>query len=230
MATHSSILAWRIPGMGEPGGLPSMGSHRVRHDWSDLAAAAAMSWGIEQLCFLFAFFIYLFLNWSTVEQLCFDCNSLGRTLLLLLDTTATTALEFSLFLVYPHLLCVQSPGWRCLIGWAGCPGWRRGKLWFPYFLCWERIYFFPRLEGGCMVDKWFLFRPPQLKKTRVLDSNPVLTLIKDWKHWVDQRKGWKGNVYLVVWVFTLLYISDSLKFLRASGNWVFYRFVIVCRI
>ena len=41
MATHSSILAWRIPGMGEPGGLPSMGSHRVRHEWSDLAAAAA---------------------------------------------------------------------------------------------------------------------------------------------------------------------------------------------
>ena len=41
MATHSSIVDWRIPGMGEPGGLPSMGSHRVRHDWSDLAAAAA---------------------------------------------------------------------------------------------------------------------------------------------------------------------------------------------
>ena len=41
MATHSSILAWRIPGRAEPGGLPSMGSHRVRHDWGDLAAAAA---------------------------------------------------------------------------------------------------------------------------------------------------------------------------------------------
>ena len=41
MATHSSILSWRIPGMGEPGGLLSMGSHRVGHDWSDLAAAAA---------------------------------------------------------------------------------------------------------------------------------------------------------------------------------------------
>ena len=39
MAPHSSVLAWRIPGMGEPGGLPSMGSHRVRHDWSDSAAA-----------------------------------------------------------------------------------------------------------------------------------------------------------------------------------------------
>ena len=41
MATHSSVLAWRIPGTGEPGELPSMGSHRVRYDWSDLAAAAA---------------------------------------------------------------------------------------------------------------------------------------------------------------------------------------------
>ena len=39
-ATHSSILAWRIPGTGEPGGLQSMGSHRVGHDWSVLAAAA----------------------------------------------------------------------------------------------------------------------------------------------------------------------------------------------
>ena len=41
MATYSSILAWRIPGTEEPSGLPSMGSHRVGHDWSDLAAAAA---------------------------------------------------------------------------------------------------------------------------------------------------------------------------------------------
>ena len=41
MATHSSVLAWRIPGTGEPGGLPSMGSHRVGHDWRNLAAAAA---------------------------------------------------------------------------------------------------------------------------------------------------------------------------------------------
>ena len=41
MATHSSVFAWRIPGMEEPGGLQSMGSHRVGHDSSDLAAAAA---------------------------------------------------------------------------------------------------------------------------------------------------------------------------------------------
>ena len=41
MTTHCSVPAWRIPGAGEPGGLPSMGSHRVGHDRSDLAAAAA---------------------------------------------------------------------------------------------------------------------------------------------------------------------------------------------
>ena len=40
MATHSSVLAWRIPATAEPGGLLSMGLHRVGHDWHDLAAAA----------------------------------------------------------------------------------------------------------------------------------------------------------------------------------------------
>ena len=43
LATHSSVLAWRIPVTGEPGGLPSVGPHRVGHDWSDLAAAAAVN-------------------------------------------------------------------------------------------------------------------------------------------------------------------------------------------
>ena len=42
MATHSSVLAWRISGTGDPVGLPSMGSHRVGYDWSDLAAAATL--------------------------------------------------------------------------------------------------------------------------------------------------------------------------------------------
>ena len=51
MATHSSVLAWRIPGMGQPGGLPSLGSHRVGHNWSDLAAAAGsclLLWNVFQ--------------------------------------------------------------------------------------------------------------------------------------------------------------------------------------
>ena len=42
MATHSSVLAWRIPGMGEPGGLPSMGSHGVEHDWSDSSSSSSV--------------------------------------------------------------------------------------------------------------------------------------------------------------------------------------------
>ena len=51
MPTHSSVLAWRIPGMGEPGGLPSIGSHRVGHNRSDLAAAAAADVFLEFSCF-----------------------------------------------------------------------------------------------------------------------------------------------------------------------------------
>ena len=47
MATHSSVLAWRIPGTGEPGELPSMGSNRVGHDGSDLAAVSFGMHAIE---------------------------------------------------------------------------------------------------------------------------------------------------------------------------------------
>ena len=52
MATHSSVLAWRIPGTGEPDGLPSMGSHRVGHDGSDLAGAnwaSLVAWSVKNL-------------------------------------------------------------------------------------------------------------------------------------------------------------------------------------
>ena len=56
MATHSSVLAWRIPGMAEPGGLPSMGLHRVGHDWSDLAVAAA-----RHFYMIFGFFLNVIL-------------------------------------------------------------------------------------------------------------------------------------------------------------------------
>ena len=51
MATHSSVLAWRIPGTEQPGGLPSMWLHRVGHNWRDLAAAAAASrcWGVRDI-------------------------------------------------------------------------------------------------------------------------------------------------------------------------------------
>ena len=69
MATHSSVLSWRIPGMGEPGGLPSMGSHRVGHDWHDLAGAAVTAACIKyetKLSYLLVYlqgFLYLVHMW-----------------------------------------------------------------------------------------------------------------------------------------------------------------------
>ena len=62
MTTHSSILAWRIPGMGKPGGLPSMGSHRVRHSWPDLAPAAYGH--LECRNDLISFYFCSFLAWE----------------------------------------------------------------------------------------------------------------------------------------------------------------------
>ena len=53
MASHSSILAWRIPGTEEPSGLPSVGSHWVGHDWSDLAAAATADVSLVFSCFFY---------------------------------------------------------------------------------------------------------------------------------------------------------------------------------
>ena len=60
MATHSRVLAWRIPGMREPGALPSLGSHRVGYDWSNLAAAAAEISGTILSSFHSFYFILLF--------------------------------------------------------------------------------------------------------------------------------------------------------------------------
>ena len=75
MATHSSVLSWWIPGMAEPGGVPSMGLHRVGHDWRDLAAAAAAgymasSWIAESaLIFLIRYFFEQILY---VKQTCVE--------------------------------------------------------------------------------------------------------------------------------------------------------------
>ena len=70
MATHSSVLAWRIPGTGEPGGLSSLGSHRVRHDWSDLAAAAFVYVLSLYLSYYFQIEIQFLENWD-MSQKCF---------------------------------------------------------------------------------------------------------------------------------------------------------------
>ena len=80
MATHSSVLAWRIPGAEEPGGLPSMGSHRVGHDWSDLTAAAAAEW---YEIFLYSVLIssmdHLGCYWIATMNLCLSIMAAWRT-------------------------------------------------------------------------------------------------------------------------------------------------------
>ena len=81
MATHSSVLAWRIPWTGEPGGLPSVGSQRVGHNWSDLAVA----WGVYlgYLVFCFFFFFFFFCNWisSYFSTICGkDCQKIVKEL------------------------------------------------------------------------------------------------------------------------------------------------------
>ena len=74
MATHYSVLAWRIPGTAEPGGLPSTGLHRVRHDWSDLAAAAAAA-GKD---YMNTFFLSLQLHGLEPARLLCSWNSPGK--------------------------------------------------------------------------------------------------------------------------------------------------------
>ena len=73
MATHSSVLAWRIPRTGEPGGLPSLGSHRVGYDWSNLAAAAAKSecCTLKFLEIINFLCMVILLIWRTMRFMCF---------------------------------------------------------------------------------------------------------------------------------------------------------------
>ena len=91
MATHSSVLAWRIPDTGEPGGLLSMGSHRVGHDWSDLAAATIFTFGPQFLmlfhwsgfCVFFWIWWPLCFQWSMVKMTLGDFSRLLKTISIL---------------------------------------------------------------------------------------------------------------------------------------------------
>ena len=95
MATHSSVPSWRIPGTGEPGGLPSMGSHRVGHDWSDLAAAAAVTDGAESGSQCSCMFTLMLLTWGA---------SLGKSRNSVIQETGLSAFSKA------------KENWRCL--WA----------------------------------------------------------------------------------------------------------------
>ena len=75
MATHSSVLAWRIPRTGEPSGLPSLGSHRVRHDWSKLAAAAAAAAAIRLSVQSLSHFWLFETSWTAARQASLSINN-----------------------------------------------------------------------------------------------------------------------------------------------------------
>ena len=96
MAAHSSVLAWRIPGTGEPGGLPSTGSHRVRHDWSALVQ--------QQHSISIAYFKHHSL-WNFASSVCcHECDHTSRHLSLV-----------SLWISEPGFLI----SWRAWAFWEG---------------------------------------------------------------------------------------------------------------
>ena len=112
MAIHSSVLAWRIPGMGEPSGLPSMGSHRVGHDWSDLAAAAAAVSEFKLLCVLTIhepWNVLFFANQIVGFSVC-DGN---MVVLAVEDVVVQWALQICEFTTTPWTNCRFNIQWGC---------------------------------------------------------------------------------------------------------------------
>ena len=107
MAIHSSVLAWRIPGTGEPGGLPSMGSHKVGHDWSDLAAAAGI--------ILIEIFGPVVLICCSVTQSCLtmcdpiECNTPGFPVFHHLPEFAQTLIHWVNDTIQSYPLALPSP-------------------------------------------------------------------------------------------------------------------------
>ena len=136
MVTHSSVLAWRIPGLREPGGLPSMGSHRVGHDWGDLAAAAAaaaaalrvgkLGWNIK----LKTHWLLLFSHWVMSMTLCYpmDCNPPGSSVHGISQARILEWVAISFSRVYSQL---SNP---CLLRWQAesLPLSHQGSPWHIY--------------------------------------------------------------------------------------------------
>ena len=115
MATYSSVLAWRIPETGERDGLPSMGSDRVGHDWSDLAAAArrVTSFPFSNICFHVTHHLLAtsvphvlrFLYMAPVHNWCqFMYQSIAKLLLKGLQNTVALGLEKWIFLSHSTVL------------------------------------------------------------------------------------------------------------------------------
>ena len=159
MATHSSVLAWRIPGTGEPGGLPSMGSHRVGRDWSDAAAAAAVAFSVKYL----SMHVYLRLSCDYIEIVHFG-QEYHRS-----DIVCSLVHHIRVFMILNVLLTMVSVSitWlKCLLVFFsfffGC-----NVTIFPYvinkylfrgdtlWLCWYLVFLQVLSSGFCIL--WYSF-------------------------------------------------------------------------
>ena len=136
IATHSSILVWRIPWTEEPGGLQSIASQRVGHDWSDLAHITDLQccvnfcctaeW-ISNMCIYTCIYIYMSYAWELPVGL--GCgprihisNKLHRAATAVLVNTPGVALTYSQSLIQPHLWWVNPCSWnRSYPKWADVP-------------------------------------------------------------------------------------------------------------
>ena len=101
MATHSSVLVWRIPGTGEPGVLPSMGSHGVGHDWCDLAAAAAAAYVFIHL-YIYTLFKYLYVISMGLHRVGHNWNDLAAA------AAARLICKYKASLVAQRLKCLPA--------------------------------------------------------------------------------------------------------------------------
>ena len=117
MATHSSVLAWRIPGTEEPSGMPAMGSHRVGHDWSNLAAAAAASSPQENPYLKFGYIIQKIVVEFQVNHIIFTGSSYifhGLWVVMILELKAKIKHSphpgiAEIHLENPQITCLQLP-------------------------------------------------------------------------------------------------------------------------
>ena len=154
MALHSGVLAWRIRGTGEPGELPPMGSHRVRHNWSNLAAAAACrKSGLSTVMLVdpkFKSFGHQSITLSSAKDLS------GWFSLLLQSTTCSTQIYFS------------------TLTWGGAP------QWFPWICLheeklWRAIY---RMNYSCLSHYGWSHWYPSFSIYKILSKVSLLSAIK----------------------------------------------------
>ena len=154
MALRSGVLAWRIRGTGEPGELPPMGSHRVRHNWSNLAAAAACrKSGLSTVMLVdpkFKSFGHQSITLSSAKDLS------GWFSLLLQSTTCSTQIYFS------------------TLTWGGAP------QWFPWICLheeklWRAIY---RMNYSCLSHYGWSHWYPSFSIYKILSKVSLLSAIK----------------------------------------------------